>query len=88
MKKNWKIEFKWLKAYARIFGNEFVDRLAKETTQKGYPERQHKGMAKTMGGSNERCDYKRFLSKCRKKTGSESTLKPMFNNNYDQLRKN
>jgi len=32
-KKNWKIEFKWLKAHAGIYGNEIADRLAKEATQ-------------------------------------------------------
>jgi ribonuclease HI len=32
-KKNWKIEFKWVKAHARIYGNEIVDQLAKEATQ-------------------------------------------------------
>jgi ribonuclease HI len=32
-KNNWKIEFKWVKAYAGIHGNETADRLAKEATQ-------------------------------------------------------
>jgi len=32
-KKNWKIKFKWVKAHARIYGNEIADRLAKEATQ-------------------------------------------------------
>jgi ribonuclease HI len=32
-KKNWKIEFKWVKAQAGIHGNEIADRLAKEATQ-------------------------------------------------------
>ena len=32
-KKNWKIEFKWVKAHAGIFGNEISDRFAKEATQ-------------------------------------------------------
>jgi ribonuclease HI len=32
-KKNWKIEFKWVKAHAGIFGNEIADRLPKEATQ-------------------------------------------------------
>jgi hypothetical protein len=32
-KKNWKIEFKWVKAHARIYGNETADRLVKEATQ-------------------------------------------------------
>jgi ribonuclease HI len=27
-KKNWKMEFKWVKAHAGIFGNEIADRLA------------------------------------------------------------
>ena len=31
--KNWKIEFKWVKAHAGIFGNEIADRFAKEATQ-------------------------------------------------------
>jgi len=31
-KKNWNIEFKWAKAHAGIYGNEIVDRLAKEAT--------------------------------------------------------
>jgi ribonuclease HI len=31
-KKNWKIEFKWVKADAGIYGNETADRLAKEAT--------------------------------------------------------
>ena len=30
--KNWKIEFKWEKVHAGIYGNEFADRLAKEVT--------------------------------------------------------
>jgi hypothetical protein len=32
-KNNWKIEFKWVKAHAGIYGNEIADRLAKEATQ-------------------------------------------------------
>jgi len=32
-KENWKIEFKWVKAHAGIYGNEIADRLAKEATQ-------------------------------------------------------
>ena len=32
-KKNWTIEFKWVKAHAGIYGNEIEDRLAKEATQ-------------------------------------------------------
>jgi hypothetical protein len=32
-KKNWKIEFKCVKAHVGIFGNEIADRLAKEATQ-------------------------------------------------------
>jgi len=32
-KKNWKIEFKWVKAHVRIYGNEIADRLAKEATE-------------------------------------------------------
>ena len=35
-KKNWKIEFKWVKAHARTYGNEIADRLAKEVTQDYY----------------------------------------------------
>jgi ribonuclease HI len=35
-KKNWKTEFKWVKAHARIFGNEIADRLAKEATLNYY----------------------------------------------------
>jgi ribonuclease HI len=35
-KKNWKIEFKWVKAHAGIYGNEIADRLAKEATQNYY----------------------------------------------------
>ena len=35
-KKNWKIEFKWVKAHAGIFGNEIANRLAKEATQNYY----------------------------------------------------
>jgi len=30
--KNWKIEFKWVKVHAGIFGNEIADRIAKEAT--------------------------------------------------------
>jgi len=71
-KKNWKIEFKWVKAHAGIYGNEIADRLVKEAIQnyhvtysripnsaikKGYPERKHKKMAKPMGGNNERSNY-------------------------------
>jgi hypothetical protein len=29
-------EFKWVKAHARIYGNEIADRLAKEATQNYY----------------------------------------------------
>jgi ribonuclease HI len=32
-KKNWKIEFKWVKAHVGIYGNKIADRLAKEATQ-------------------------------------------------------
>jgi ribonuclease HI len=32
-KKNWKIDFKWVKAHAGMYGKETVDRLAKEATQ-------------------------------------------------------
>ena len=32
-KKNWKIELKWVKAQAGIYGNEIADRLPKEATQ-------------------------------------------------------
>ena len=32
-RKNWKIEFKWVKAHARIYGNEIAGRLEKEATQ-------------------------------------------------------
>jgi ribonuclease HI len=32
-KKNWKIEFKWVKVQAGIYGNEIADRLGKEATQ-------------------------------------------------------
>jgi ribonuclease HI len=35
-KKNWEIEFKWVKAHAGIFGNEIADQLAKEATQNHY----------------------------------------------------
>jgi len=35
-KKNWKIEFKWLKAHVGIYGNEIADQLAKEATQNYY----------------------------------------------------
>jgi hypothetical protein len=33
IKKNWKIEFKWVKAHAVIDGKEIANRLAKEATQ-------------------------------------------------------
>jgi len=33
---NWKIEFKWVKAHAGIFGNEIAARRAKEATQNNY----------------------------------------------------
>ena len=32
-KKNWKIEFRWVKAHAGIYGKEIADRLTKEATQ-------------------------------------------------------
>jgi len=35
-KKNWKIEFKWVKAHTRIYRNEIEDQLAKEATQNYY----------------------------------------------------
>ena len=35
-KKNWKIEFKWVKTQAGICGNETADGLAKEATQNYY----------------------------------------------------
>jgi hypothetical protein len=41
-----------------------------------YPERKRKEMATSMGGNNERGDYYRIFSKCRKKTRSEFNLKP------------
>ena len=34
--KQWKVEFKWVKANAGIYGNEIVARLAKEATQNHY----------------------------------------------------
>jgi ribonuclease HI len=33
IKKNWKIEFKWVKAHVGIYGNEMADRLAKEVNK-------------------------------------------------------
>jgi hypothetical protein len=54
------------------YGNEMADRLAKEAAQnyyvkysriiksaikKGYTERKHKKMAKSVGGNNKRRDY-------------------------------
>ena len=35
-KKNWKIEFKWVKAHAGIYGDKIADRLVKEATQNHY----------------------------------------------------
>jgi ribonuclease HI len=35
-KKNWKIEFKWVKVHAGIYGNKTADRLAKEAAQNHY----------------------------------------------------
>jgi ribonuclease HI len=35
-KKNWKTEFKWVKAHAGIFRNEIADQLVKEATQNYY----------------------------------------------------
>ena len=35
-KKNWTMEFKWVKAHAGIYGNEIAYRLAKEATQNYY----------------------------------------------------
>jgi hypothetical protein len=35
-KKNWKIEFKWMKALVGIYGKEIADRFAKEATQNYY----------------------------------------------------
>jgi len=32
-KRNWNIEFKWVKAHAGFYGNEIAVRLAKEATQ-------------------------------------------------------
>jgi ribonuclease HI len=32
-KKNWRIEFKWVKAHVGIYSNEIADRLAKEATK-------------------------------------------------------
>jgi hypothetical protein len=70
-----------VKAHAGIFGNEIADRLPKEATKnhyvtcsriprsaikKGYPERKHKKMATSVGRNNERSDYYRIFSKCRK----------------------
>jgi hypothetical protein len=53
-----------------------IQQDTKKHYEKGYPERQHKGMAKTMGGSNEMCDYKRFLSKYRKRLAVNLNLSP------------
>jgi hypothetical protein len=33
IKKNWRIEFKWVKAHVGMYGNEIADRLAKEATK-------------------------------------------------------
>jgi ribonuclease HI len=35
-KKNWRIEFKWVKAHVGIYGNEIADRLAKEATKNSH----------------------------------------------------
>jgi ribonuclease HI len=40
-KKNWKIEVKWVKAHAGLYGNEIADRLAKEATQNYHVQIQH-----------------------------------------------
>jgi hypothetical protein len=69
-----------VKAHVGICGNEISDQLAKEATQnhhitysriqksaiKIHQGRKYKKMAELLGGNNERRDYYRIFSKCRK----------------------
>jgi ribonuclease HI len=80
-KKNWKIEFKWAKAHAGIYGNEVTDRLAKEATQNHYvtystirrsaikKDTRNESITKWQGQWEETTKgaiTKDFFSKCRK----------------------
>jgi hypothetical protein len=61
-KKNWKIEFQWVKAQTGILGcnSKQLRNLQKDTNQgckKGYAKRKHNKMTKSVGGNNERGDY-------------------------------
>jgi len=71
-KRNCKIEFKWVKAQAGIYGKEIADRLAKETTEnyhvtysripnraiiKDNRKESNKKIVKTMGGNKKRSGY-------------------------------
>jgi hypothetical protein len=87
-----------VKAHAGIYGNETADRLAKEATQNHYvtysriqkstirKETREESIRKLQSQWEETtkgANTKDFFFKCRKTTGSEFTLKPKCNNNYE-----
>jgi hypothetical protein len=87
-----------MKAHVGIYGNETADRLAKEATQNQYvtysripkstikKETREESIRKWQNQWEETTKgaiTKEFLSKCRKKTGSEFTIKPKCYNNYE-----
>ena len=60
-----------------------IQQGTKKHYKKGYPERKHKKMAKSIGGKNERCNYKIIFSKFKRRLAVNVYFKSKRNNNYD-----